>query len=154
KWHFKTYFLCINDDGCGFPSNDEEFGMVLSEFMVSNKTKARYGKKGKGRYAFALATNSPFDDGAVIYTKRNNEITKISFKTDVNGNIEFNCSESNEKFENNITTSVIIKDLNFKHFHFDNIKNDDIKEQLTVIKSDIIAYFADIIASNSVNIYK
>ncbi|EAH5002797.1 hypothetical protein D6874_04170, partial [Campylobacter jejuni] len=77
-----------------------------------------------------------------------------SFKTDVNGNIEFNCSESNEKFENNITTSVIIKDLNFKHFHFDNIKNDDIKEQLTVIKSDIIAYFADIIASNSVNIYK
>ncbi len=149
------YFsLDIADDGDGIPINKDKFEEVFCRYKVSTKTeKSSYGKKGKGRYTYLTLTNSY--ENVSIYTKNNEDLYKINFECRENENIKINHDISNEKIDTPInhkyTTLIQFKNLNMKNFE---IKDKDNKDEiLKDIKNEIITFFADRIASKSINIY-
>jgi len=150
-----NYFsLDIADDGDGIPTEEEEFKKVFCNYKVSSKKdKSTYGKKGKGRYTYLTLTNSP--ENMTIYTFSNSrEIYKINFECNNNENIKVNIGKTIDKLETKITQhyNTIIQFKNLDREKFDVI---DLTEEKLInnVKNEIITFFADRIASKSMNIY-
>lgn len=149
----KFLSLDIADDGEGIPTNNSDFEKVFCRYNVSTKDdKSQYGKKGKGRYTYLTLTKSP--DNMTIYTKNNNKIFKIFFKCKEEENIKIYNENYNNKISTPIdkkyTTLIQFKNLNEENFNTEKNTKDEIIDD---IKNEIISFFADRIASKSINIY-
>jgi len=150
------YFsLDIADDGDGIPTTKDEFEEVFCQYKVSTKKeKSNYGKRGKGRYTYLTLTNNPED--VKIYTiTSHKEYFKINFDCSNNQNIQINCDKIEDKIstpiEKTYITLIQFKNLDTSKFNIKDSKNID--EVIIDIKNEIITFFADRIASESVNIY-
>jgi len=149
----KYFSLDIADDGDGIPSSEEDFEKVFCQYKVSTKKeKSNYGRRGKGRYTYlTLVTDS---DNVSIYTRSKKENFKINFECKDNENITIIHNKYSDKIQtplsSSYTTLIQFKDLDSNKFNIDK-KNKD--EYIDDIKNEIITYFADRIASESVNIY-
>jgi hypothetical protein len=148
------YFcLDIADDGDGIPTDSNEFEKVFCRYKVSEKKeKTNYGRRGKGRYTYLTLTKSP--DNVAIYIKKNNQINKISFQCKDYENIKIFNEATNEqiitKIKQPYTTLIQFKDLTREQL---NIEEENIENYIDDIKDEIISFFADRIASKSINIY-
>lgn len=148
------YFcLDIADDGDGIPSDPIEFENVFCQYRVSTKQeKTNYGRKGKGRYTYLTLTKSP--DNVAIYTKKEKQVNKISFQCKDREKIKiFNDTTTEEittKIKQPYTTLIQFKDLSREQL---NIHEENIENYIDEIKNEIISFFADRIASKSINIY-
>lgn len=150
-----NYFsLDIADDGDGIPKNDIDFEKAFCRYKDSPKTeKSNYGKRGKGRYTYLVLTNNPED--VSIYSKHSNTSFKINFDCKDNESIKIKRDIFNDKVDTPITetytTLVQFKNLDINKFEIKNINDKD--NILKDIKNEIITFFADRIASKSINIY-
>ncbi len=149
----KYFCLDIADDGNGIPIQEQEFEKALCHYKVSpKKEKTFYGRRGKGRYTYLLATNSP--NNVYIFTKQNNNIYQIKFKANENENIKISKSLYEEEIQTPIKkdfiTLVQLKDINLDKFE---LEEKNIENIINELKNEIISFFADRIASNSVKIY-
>ena len=150
-----NYFsLDIADDGDGIPKDNVDFEKAFCRYKDSPKTeKSNYGKRGKGRYTYLVLTNKP--ENISIYSKDSNTFFKINFDCKDNENIKINRDVFDDKVDTPIkkvyTTLIQFKNLDMNNFEIKN-KNDK-DEVLEDIKNEIITFFADRIASKSINIY-
>jgi len=150
-----SYFcLDIADDGDGIPTNKGDFEKVFCRYNDSDKKeKFNYGKRGKGRYTYLLLPTSPND--VSIYTKNADSCFKINFNCKDNEPLTITqalCSTGvNTHINADYTTLVQFKNLDVKKF--DGIKNNEEEEYLHAIKNEILTFFVDRIASESINIY-
>ena len=152
---FKFFSLDIADDGDGIPIEDKKFEEVFCQYKVSSKTgKTNYGRKGKGRYTYLVATNS--HENITIFTKANATWYKIKFSISENETIQIAKSNNLEKpktlINKDFTTLVQLKNLKIDNIS-PNIENITLDNLLQDIKSEIISFFADRIASESIKIY-
>ena len=149
-----NYFcLDIADDGVGIPTQKEDFEKAFCRYKVSEKKeKTNYGRRGKGRYTYLTLTKSP--DNVVIYIKKDNQVNKILFQCKDHENIKiFNETTSEQittKIKQPYTTLIQFKDLSREQL---NIDEENIENYIDEIKNEIISFFADRIASKSINIY-
>lgn len=149
-----NYFcLDIADDGAGIPTQKEDFEKAFCRYKVSEKKeKTNYGRRGKGRYTYLTLTKSP--DNVVIYIKKDNQVNKILFQCKDHENIKiFNETTSEQittKIKQPYTTLIQFKDLSREQL---NIDEENIENYIDEIKNEIISFFADRIASKSINIY-
>jgi hypothetical protein len=149
-----NYFcLDIADDGAGIPTQKEDFEKVFCRYKVSEKKeKTNYGRKGKGRYTYLTLTKSP--DNVVIYIKKDNQVNKILFQCKDHENIKIFNETTTEhittKIKQPYTTLIQFKDLSREQL---NIDEENIENYIDDIKNEIISFFADRIASKSINIY-
>ena len=149
-----NYFcLDIADDGAGIPTQKEEFEKVFCRYKVSEKKeKTNYGRRGKGRYTYLTLTKSP--DNVAIYTKVDKQVNKISFQCKNNENIKIFNETTSEyittKIKQPYTTLIQFKDLSREEL---NIDEENIENYIDEIKNEIVSFFADRIASKSINIY-
>jgi len=150
------YFsLDIADDGDGIPTSKNEFQEVFCNYKVSTKKeKSNYGKKGKGRYTYLTLTNKP--ENIAIYTvDSSKECYKINFECKNNDNIKINLNKFQKSITTDIqqdyTTLIQFQDLNIEKFNLTNASNKD--DLINDIKNEVITFFADRIASQSINIY-
>ena len=147
------YFcLDIADDGEGIPLEKDEFEKVFCQYKVSTKKeKTNYGRRGKGRYTYLTLTKSP--DNVTIYIKKNDELNKIYFKCKDHENIKIFNEKSTEQISTKVkqtyTTLIQFKDLVKEQL---NIEEENIESYENDIKNEIISFFADRIASKSINI--
>ena len=151
-----SYFcLDIADDGEGIPTDKNEFEKVFCRYNDSDKKeKFNYGKRGKGRYTYLLLPHSP--DGVYIYTKKLDSCFQINFNCKENETLAIthepcNYVKINTPIKSNYTTLIQFKNLNIKKF--EGIKNNEKEEYLRAIKNEILTFFVDRIASESINIY-
>lgn len=150
---FDYYSLDIADDGAGIPVEDTKFEEVFCQYRVSTKNeKTNYGRRGKGRYTYLIATNSP--ENVTIFTKSKQKWFQIKFNASENQTIQILKSEFESKIETGITktynTLVQLKNLDTHRFLLSEL---NIENLLMEIKSEIVSFFADRIASNSIKIY-
>ncbi|MFY4788253.1 ATP-binding protein [Aliarcobacter butzleri] len=148
------YFcLDIADDGDGIPTDSNEFEKVFCRYKVSEKKeKTNYGRRGKGRYTYLTLAKSP--DNVAIYIKKDKQVNKISFQCKDYENIKIFNEATNEQIITKInqpyTTLIQFKDLSKEQL---NIEEENIENYIDDIKDEIISFFADRIASKSINIY-
>ena len=149
-----NYFcLDIADDGEGIPIQEDEFEKVFCQYKVSTKQeKTNYGRRGKGRYTYLTLTKSP--DNVAIFIKKNQQTNKISFQCKDYENIKILNESTSEvvttKIKQSYTTLIQFKDLSREQL---NIDDENIENYIEDIKNEIISFFADRIASKSINIY-
>ncbi len=151
---FNYFSLDIADDGDGIPIDNKEFEEVFCQYKVSpKKDRTNYGRKGKGRYTYLVATNST--ENVTIFTKSNKNWYRIKFSTNENETIQIMKSEISEKpqtpINKNFTTLVQLKNLDVNKLLIN--KEPNLENLLNEIKSDIISFFADRIASKSIKIF-
>lgn len=152
---FNYFSLDIADDGDGIPIGEKEFEEAFCQYKVSpKKDRTNYGRKGKGRYTYLVATNST--ENVTIFTKSSKKWYKIKFNSnEENENIQVVKSEIsktpithiNKKF----TTLVQLKNIDTNKLISD--KEISLKNLLNELKSEIISFFADRIASKSIKIF-
>jgi len=150
------YFcLDIADDGDGIPIEEKEFEEVFCQYKVSlKKGKSNYGKKGKGRYTYLTLVND--SKNISIFTKDNNKkVFKINFKYEKNENITIAKNEYNKNIETDIPLDKVTTLIQFKNLKEDkfNIYTKKKEDFIDYIRDEIISFFADRIASKSINIY-
>ena len=152
----ETSIFCLDiaDDGDGIPCDKEEFEMVFCRYKDSNKKdKFNYGKKGKGRYTYPLLPKNP--NNVSIYTRENGDFFKINFNCKENETITINHKKFDEAVETKVNfkykTLIQFKDLNPNKF--ETVKNDKIDEYISAIKNEVLTFFTDRIASESIKIY-
>jgi anti-sigma regulatory factor (Ser/Thr protein kinase) len=150
---FDYYSLDIADDGTGIPVEDTKFEEVFCQYRVSTKNeKTNYGRRGKGRYTYLTATNSP--ENATIFTKSKQKWFQIKFNASEKQTIQILKSDFDGKIETGISktfnTLVQLKNLDTHRFLLSDVSLENL---LTEIKSEIVSFFADRIASKSIKIY-
>lgn len=149
---FKYFSLDIADDGDGIPIEDRKFEEAFCQYKVSpKKDKTNYGRKGKGRYTYLVATNSP--ENVAIFTKSGEQWYKIKFNA--NENIQITKTEIENTPETpinkNFITLVQFKNIDVNKFL--SVAESNLENLLNEIKSEIISFFADRIASESIKIF-
>jgi hypothetical protein len=149
----KYYCLDIADDGEGIPINDDEFEKVFCQYKVSTKKeKTNYGRRGKGRYTYLLATKDP--SGIIIYTKNKNSWYQIKFEANESDNIKIINSKIDTKpktkIDKKFTTLVHFRNIDTQKLE---LEEENIENIVAETKSEIISFFADRIASKSIKIY-
>jgi len=149
----KYFSLDIADDGEGIPSNEEDFEKVFCQYKVSTKKeKSNYGRRGKGRYTYLTLVNN--SDNVSIFAIGKEQKFRISFECRDGKNIKIIHNRFEEEIKTPLSCSystlIQFKDLDTNKFNVEK-KNKD--EYLDDIKNEIITYFADRIASESVNIF-
>lgn len=150
---FNYFSLDIADDGDGIPTEDKEFETVFCQYKVSTKKeKTNYGRKGKGRYTYLVATSSP--ENVSIFSKPKQKWFQIKFNANNNETIQIVKLDFNGKIETNITekfnTLIQLKNLDTNKFLLDEVSIENIQDE---IKSEVVSFFADRIASKSIKIY-
>ena len=151
---FNYFSLDIADDGDGISIADKEFEEAFCQYKVSpKKDRTNYGRKGKGRYTYLVATNST--ENVTIFTKSSKRWYRIKFSINENETIQIIKSEISEKpktpINKNFTTLVQLKNLDVNKILPN--KEPNLENLLNEIKSDIISFFADRIASKSIKIF-
>lgn len=150
---FTFFSLDIADDGDGIPIEENKFEEVFCQYKVSTKKeKTNYGRKGKGRYTYLLATNSP--ENVCIFSKTKQKWFQIKFNANNNETIQIIKSDFTGDIKTSINkkfnTIVQLKNLDTNKFLLDEVNIGNIQDE---IKSEIISFFADRIASKSIKIY-
>lgn len=150
---FTFFSLDIADDGDGIPIEENKFEEVFCQYKVSTKKeKTNYGRKGKGRYTYLLATNSP--ENVCIFTKTKQKWFQIKFNANNNETIQIIKSDFTGDIKTSIdkrfNTIIQLKNLDTNKFLLDEVNIENIQDE---IKSEIISFFADRIASKSIKIY-
>jgi len=145
--------LDIADDGDGIPVNKSEFEKAFINYKESSKAnnnKYMYGKKGKGRYTYLLLVDN-IPENLSIYTKNHNDIYKIYFKINENESVQVVKELFKDKIDSKILDYKYNTIIQFKNISIDNLNK--IEDVESTIKNEVITFFADRIASKSVNIY-
>lgn len=150
---FNYFSLDIADDGDGIPVEDREFEAVFCQYKVSTKKeKTNYGRKGKGRYTYLVATNSP--ENVSIFSKPKRKWFQIKFNANDNETIQIVKSDFTGTIQTSISkkfnTLVQLKNLDTSKFLLDEVSIETIQDE---IKSEVVSFFADRIASKSIKIY-
>lgn len=150
---FTYYSLDIADDGNGIPIEENEFEAVFCQYKVSTKKeKTNYGRKGKGRYTYLLATSSP--ENVTIFSQPKGKCFQIKFNANENETIQIVKSDFTGSIQTPINkkfnTLVQLKNLDTNKFLLDEVNIENIQEE---IKAEVISFFADRIASKSIKIY-
>ncbi|MBE2985153.1 ATP-binding protein [Campylobacter sp. RM9344] len=150
---YNYYSIDVADDGIGIPTSDNVFEEVFCQYKVSTKhDKVNYGKRGRGRYTYLKITKDPSDIS--IFVVKDGQKSKISFECKDRQSVailkdDFN-SQIDTKIKKNFTTLIQFKNISTDYFE---TNEQSCNAYVEYIKNELVSYFADRIASNSINIY-
>lgn len=150
----KYYCLDIADDGDGLPIDQQKFQEAFCQYKVSpKKEKTNYGKKGKGRYTYLTLVSNL--QNLAIYNNQKNNVYKISFLCDpISKSIQISNELFTDKFDFQIskpyTTLVRFRNIERDKFL---LTEENTNSYIEAIQNELISFFADRIASKSINIY-
>ncbi|MGB2552218.1 ATP-binding protein [Campylobacter sp. MOP51] len=151
SYHY--YTIEIADDGTGIPINDKDFEEVFCQYKVSTKhEKTNYGKRGRGRYVYLKMTENPSDIN--IFVSKDKARYKITFECKDGHSVAILKETFNNQIDTRIksTFTTLIQFKNILRNYFE-VEEHTEKNYAEYIKNELISYFADRIASNSIKIY-
>lgn len=150
---YSYYNIEIADDGIGIPTNDIDFEEVFCQYKVSTKhEKTNYGKRGRGRYVYLKMVKDPNDINIFVF--KDNVKYKIAFKCKDKQSVAILkdvCGDQvDTRIKNTFTTLIQFKNILIDYFE---VEDPTEKSYAEYIKNELISYFADRIASNSIKMY-